>query len=116
MSNKANPNIPMILDKKRNLRFDLNAMVYFEAATGKNLLRDGGFFSENMSVTDLRAMLWSCLVHEDEGLTIEQTGALISTHNMVEITSKLNEAFSIASPDKTDGESKGPLVEKPSTG
>jgi len=108
--NKAKPEVKIILDKERTLKFDLNSMVAFEEATGKSLM-DGTFDSNKMSIRDLRAMLWACLIHEDDALTEKHVGSLITPDNMLEITLKLNEAFEVAMPE-SEGKEKPPLATK----
>lgn len=112
--NKANPRVKITLDKERILKFDLNAMVAFEEATGKSLM-DGTFESSKMSIRDLRAMLFACLLHEDDALTEKQVGSLITPDNMLEVASKLNDAFEVAMPE-SEGKETPPLAEKPQSG
>ena len=114
VANKAKPEVKIVLDKERTLLFDLNAMVAFEEATGRSLM-DGTLDSSNMSTRDLRAMLWACLTHEDDALTEKQVGSWITPDNMLEVASKLNEAFVVAMPESGDKEA-APLAEAPSTG
>jgi hypothetical protein len=83
---QRNNEIIIDLDKPRSLRFDLNAMAAYEDATGKSAFAIG----DNISATSIRALLWACLIHEDDTLTIEQVGRLIHTGNMQEITTKIN--------------------------
>lgn len=109
--NKARPKVKIILDKERTLKLDLNAMASFEEATGINLM-DGSFQAGRMSSKSLRAMLWACLVHEDETLTEKQVGSWVTVDNMLEVASKLNEAFEVAMP-KGEGKKGIPLAESP---
>ena len=110
MPNKAKPLIPIELDKKRNLMLDLNAMVNFEEATGKNVLQ--GDSLNNLSAKDLRALLWACLLHEDKDLTLEQVGGMIHSGNMEAVANKLTAAWEVAMPE----ESGDPLAGKPPLG
>lgn len=112
--NRARPGVKIILDKERTLKLDLNAMVAFEEATGKSFA-EGSFERGEMSPRDLRAILWACLIHEDETLTEKQAGSLVTVGNMVEVASKLNEAFEVALPEREGGET-GPLAAKPRRG
>lgn len=112
--NKANPGVKVVLDKERVLKLDLNAMAAFEEATGKSLM-DGSFQSSNMSIRDVRAMLWACLIHEDDALTEKQVGSWVDMTNMLEVASKLNEAFEVAIPEGKEGE-PNPLVKAPLVG
>jgi len=114
MQNKARPGVKIVLDRARTLKLDLNAMAAFEEATGKNLF-GGAFENGAMSATELRAMLWACLLHEDETLTLRQVGAWITADNMLEIKGELDKAFEIAVPE-SEGDGAAPLVEAPPPG
>lgn len=102
--NKAQPDIIIELDKPRKLRLDLNAMCQFEQATGKSLFNSG----VGTSATDMRALLWACLLGDDPTLTLEQVGAMISVDNMADVSSKLSEAVQVAVP-KAKRKSDRPL-------
>lgn len=116
-SKKVNPEVPIVLDKERHLLFDLNAMVAFEDVTGKNLFKRGisAALAKNMSPTDLRTLLWACLIHEDETLTLKQVGGWVHFGNMLAIAAKVSEAFSVALPEGSS-EDKRPLAKSPRTG
>lgn len=105
---KAKPGVKITLDKERTLKLDLNAMVAFEEATGKSFA-EGSFARGEMSPRDLRAILWACLIHEDEALTLKQAGSWVTASNMVEVAAKLNEAFEVALPE-SEGKQAVPLV------
>ena len=62
------------LDKARNLRYGINALVTVEELTGKPLTR---LDLESVSIKDLRAILYAGLCHEDKTLTPEKVGELI---------------------------------------
>jgi len=111
---KVNPGVKITLDKERTLKLTLNAMVDFEEATGKSLMR-GTFKSSKMSPRELRVMLWACLRDEDPELTQEQVGSWITVGNLMEVTAKLNEAFEVAMPE-SGGKQTTPLVKKPPRG
>ena len=74
------------LDKPRKLVFDLNAMASYEEVTGKSATKLG----ENAGAIGLRALLWSCFIHEDETLTLKDVGKMINAENMNSIAEKLN--------------------------
>jgi len=114
IASKVKPVVKITLDKERTLKLDLNAMVAYEEATGSNLL-DGSFLSSGMSAKELRTMLWACLLHEDDTLTEQQVGSWVNPANLVDITSKLDEAFEVSLP-KSEGEETGPLEKTPPTG
>jgi len=109
---KVRPIVPIVLDKERHLLLNLNAMVSFEEVTGKNMLRQETM--GELSAKDLRAILWACLLHEDEVLKLEDVGAMIHAGNMEEISDKLAEAWGAAMPEAKEGES--PLLEKSQAG
>ena len=111
MTSKIKPIVKVNLDKPRSLIFDLNAMASFQEATGKNMFAGG---IDNMGPLELRALLWSCLVHEDEALTIKQVGAMLTTDNMQDVTTAIGKAFSLAMPEPKESET--PLAQKPPTG
>jgi len=115
ITNKVRPGVKITLDKERTLKLDLNAMIAFEEATGKKFV-DGSFGRGKMSPKDLRAMLWACLIHEDDVLTERQAGSLVTPSNMMEVVVKLNKAFEAAMPEKSEGEEIAPLVKKPPSG
>ena len=82
------------LDKARNLRYGINALVTVEELTGKPLTK---LDLESVSIKDLRAILYAGLCHEDKTLTPEKVGQLIDDYtNITEIASKLGEAFTLA--------------------
>ena len=112
--NKAKPGVKITLDKERTLKLDLNAMITFEEATGKSFA-EGSFGRGNMSPGDLRTILWACLLHEDDTLTEKQVGSWVAMDNMVEVASKLNEAFEVALP-RSEGKETAPLAKTPPRG
>lgn len=68
--------------QERTIRFDYNALCSFEQATGKSFLKfvddleNQGLLS--MQLSDLRALLWAGLLHEDEKLKIADVGNLLN--------------------------------------
>jgi len=109
--NKAKPLVQITLDKERNLLLNLNTMVKFEEITGKNLLQSASF--TDLSITDLRVLVWACLLHEDKELTLDQVGEMVDVDNLAEVSNKLAIAWGVASPE-VDKES--PLLGKPQPG
>jgi hypothetical protein len=92
------------LDKIRNLRYGMNALVTIEELTGKSITK---IDLSDISMKDLRTILFAGLYHEDKELTPEKVGNLIDEHgNLSEIAEKLGEAFSLAfGDDGKNGES-----------
>lgn len=82
------------LDKPRNLRYGLNALVTIEEQIGKPLT---GLDFNNVSVKDLRAILYAGLFHEDKELTPEKVADLVDEFSSIEtISGKLGEAMTLA--------------------
>jgi len=81
------------LDKVRNLRYGMNALVTVEDLTGKSITK---LDLENISMKDLRTILYAGLYHEDKDLTPEKVGDLIDEYgNITDIAGKLGEAFTL---------------------
>lgn len=82
------------LDKARNLRYGINALVTIEELTGHAITT---LDLNKISVKDLRTILYAGLVHEDKELTPEKVGSLIDDYSdMVTISKRLGEAITIA--------------------
>lgn len=109
---KINPAVTIMLDKERHMLLNLNAMCAFEEVTGESLFR--GVDPEKMGAKELRALLWACLIHEDENLTLEQVGSWIDTGNMAEIAESITQAFQNAMPEAEEKKGKSPLTRSPS--
>lgn len=97
MGNPIAPTVGITLDKERNLLLDLNAMASFEEATGISLM--SGIDTKNLGMKDYRALIWVCLIHEDEKLTIKQVGKMIHAGNLSEISTAIAKAFEVATPE-----------------
>ena len=82
------------LDKARNLRYGTNALCTIEELTGKPI---SALDLTNLSIRDLRNILFAGLSHEDETLTPEIVGGLIDDYSdLTTISNKLGEAFTLA--------------------
>lgn len=92
--------VPIQLDKKRHLKFDLNAFAELEELYG-----DMNAVFEAMqkgSIKAIRAMLWAGLVHEDKELTIEQVGSMIDMSNINDVVETVSKAIGEALPKVED--------------
>ena len=93
MANKQKNEVSIMLDKKRTIRFTLNALAEIEDALGVPLSK----LSEvELGVKTVRTMLWAGLLHEDESLTERQVGNWVDFDNLEEVQTKVTEAFSMA--------------------
>jgi len=92
------------LDKKREIKFDLNAMAELEEIYG-DLPSAMEALNKKMSVKAMRALLYSGLKHEDEALTLQQVGSMVKMSDLSIVTEKITEAFKADTPDieDTDG-------------
>ena len=78
-----------MLDKERELKFDLNALESVEELTGTTLEEA----TKSMSMKMLKILLYSGLKHEDEELTLEYVGSLVTLQNMKEVSEALTNCF-----------------------
>ncbi|MEG1520203.1 MAG: hypothetical protein RR458_04370, partial [Clostridia bacterium] len=82
------------LDKPRTLRFGVNALVVVEELTGKAITK---LDLNNISMKDLRTIIYAGLVHDDKELTPEKAGELIDEYSELGIVAeKLGEALNLA--------------------
>lgn len=82
---KPGEGVEIKLDRKRTLRFDMNAQMAYEKATGENTL-EPAFWKRKKNATFIATMAWACLLHEDKTLTLEQVGAMINARNLPRLT------------------------------
>jgi len=109
---QALPEVTIKLDKERHLKFTLGSMIRFKKSTGKDL-RDPEVIKtirESPDIEDLVALYWSCLYWEDKTLTVEQVSDLIDLSNIKELQAKINQAFTLSTPEKEDSD---PLASGP---
>jgi hypothetical protein len=101
--------IPILLDRERHLRMTLNAMIQFEELTGKEFTK---LKLSEMTIKDMRVLLWLCLLWEDSALTEEEVGAMIGLDNMAAV---FDAVAQLTVPNPTPGpashESSGPSQE-----
>lgn len=90
--------VPIMLDKERHLKFGFGAMIALEDLTGKTFfeiiqeLQD----LENIKVTKIRDIMWAALLHEDKGLTLDQTTEILDQGQVMDLVGKLMEAVELA--------------------
>ena len=80
-----------MLDKERHLRFGMGAMIRVEEELN---IKFGNIDFNNMSIKELATVIWACMAHEDEGLTIIEVVNLIDEHSdlesVIKVLGKLN--------------------------
>lgn len=77
------------LDKERVLFYNLNALCALEEM-GVNIADLG----TAVKMSQVRAILWAGLKHEDADLTLEDVGELITMDNINEVSEAISAAFS----------------------
>jgi hypothetical protein len=89
--------VPIVLDKARNLRLDVNALADADELAGKAV---NEFISgERVGIAAIRALLWAGLKHEDRKLTPTAAGDLMHAElakgegGVAPLVSKLREAL-----------------------
>ena len=65
--------VKIVLDKERNLYFNLNSLEIIEELTGKTIDK----VTQNLNMKSLKAIVYAGLVHEDKSLTVEISVPLI---------------------------------------
>lgn len=97
--------------KEYTLRLDLNALSDFESMSGKSIMRGGLTDISQLELSDVRSLLWACLVQEDETLTMRDVGRMIHIGNLVEVTGVLRDLVTGAMPAAVEGEAdESPLT------
>ena len=96
----------IVLDREREIKLTLNAMLEFKEQTGIDL-QNAGASGEELGIKELRLLLWLCVVQTepttivgklrrmlglDKPLTLEQVGDYVHTGNLAEITDVIQES------------------------
>lgn len=84
--NKQRGYFPIELDRPRFLRYTFNSLGILEDHLGVKITK---IDPNNMSAKDMITFVWAGLIHEDEGLTKEEVGEMMS--------GKGEKVFSVAS-------------------
>lgn len=95
--------VPIMLDKERHLKFDLNAFAELEEAYGN--IEEALKAMEKGSIKALRAVLWAGLIHEDENLTQKDVGALIGLTDLEDLAKSLSTAMQSHLPQPKENDS-----------
>lgn len=97
--------VPIVLDKERNLKFDLNAFAELEEIYGS--IDDAMEAMEKGSIKAVRALLWCGLIHEDAELTTKDVGALIGLSSLQDLATALTTAMGTQMPAEPKSKGKG---------
>lgn len=88
------------LQEETEYTVDVAIVTFTTAPQQKAKVTADYIYQTTMSPKGIRAMLWVCLLHEDEALTEKQVGSWVTVNNILEITSKLIEAYTVAMPEE----------------
>ena len=99
-----------IAGKERLVRLGTNACVLFEEVTKKSLF---DVLSGDVKITDVRALLWAGLLHEDKNLTLEAVGDLIddTKEGVLGILDAIAKVAAESMPEVEQGEESLPFPE-----
>lgn len=100
---KANGKVK--LDEEKYLRYNMNALVEFEDVTGQGVLKafediDKG----NLSLKDIRALVWAGLLDYNEELTLKEAGDVMDECGIETTIEKLTDAIQYAFPDTKEND------------
>jgi len=109
--------VPLQLDKKRHLSFDLNAFIELEEKFGSiqdaldalQKLDPGRRAQKGKKRQDLktfRTFLWAGLVHEDDALTEKEVGKLINLETLDDVADAILGAVNAALPEVEEDDIK----------
>lgn len=94
--------ITVKLDRERELRYSLNAMIQLEEKGDEKL----------SPMLQFRRMLWAGLIHEDPDLSEEQVGDMLDMRDVPAIEAAMSRAINRDTPALT-GQAKVPTKGKP---
>ncbi len=118
--------VPIMLDKERHLKYDLNAFAEIEEQLGS--VDEALESLEKGSIKALRVVLWAGLIHEELGeqgnpkITPRQVGEIVSISDLPKLAEKIGEAMGadLGNPEDVKGvTSNAPLAPRqtvPGTG
>jgi len=86
MANKETSEYPITLDKPRVLKLDFNAFCDAEGVVGHTVIRT------DLGMSEIRALLWAGLKHEDRTLTIAKVGEMISGDQLAPVMDVVTKA------------------------
>ena len=103
--------VKITLDKERTLKLTMRGMLSFEEKTGINLFK--GFDISNMSLKELTALLWACLLNEDKELKFDDFTDMVDLSNITPLVEAVTKCIMESVPES---EGADPLAEKSQNG
>jgi len=85
------------LDKERHLRLTIRGAMGYQTLTGQNLL--SGFDPTKLTLRDITALLWACLIHEDKELKYEDVIDMIEIGDIPRVTKAVSQCIVQSFPD-----------------
>lgn len=104
MANKQRGSVDIQLDKKRTLRYTLNALAELEDRLGVSVSE---LAKVDLGMKQIRTFLWTGLLHEAPDITEQEVGNLVDFENMEYVSQKITEAFTSSTKN-----SKGPTGQR----
>ena len=95
--------IQIILDKPRNLIFDLNAFEELENIYSTLDEALDAFSKDPQKIKHLKNFLFAGLVHEDDSISPKIVGTMIGYENLTDIVNMIWSAITHALPDPKEG-------------
>lgn len=92
----ANPDrgyVAITLDKPRYLRYKANSLKALEKELNIKITK---LDVNSLGITEMIAMLWAGLIHEQSDLTLNQAGDLLDEGEIGEVMKKCGEAITLA--------------------
>lgn len=97
LKNKVRPSVNIELDKTRKMVMDFNALAEMEDVLGESALDGSIFTQEKLSKAKyLRAILYGCLKSEDESMTLEQAGQLLTIANLQDVVTAISKLMNMS--------------------
>jgi len=96
--------------EEHTLKLTMNAICSWEEVTGKNFieftnsLKKKGVLS--VQVSDMRALLWAELLHEDKDTKLSEAGDLMTFENISEVMEAVAQAVAEAMPKTSESDKK----------
>lgn len=104
MANKHRGEVEIFLDKKRTLKYNMNALVNLEEALGHSITQ---MDASNVGIKRIVQMFWAGMLHDMPNLTLQEAADLMDYSTLDEISQKVSEAFELAfEPEKKTASKK----------